>query len=32
VGFDAIPVRFIGHMYFENEPALPSNHGLIYNF
>jgi hypothetical protein len=32
VGFDAIPIWFIGYIYFENEPALPSTHGLISQF
>lgn len=29
VGFDAIIVRFIGHMYIENKLAFPSNQALI---
>ena len=29
VGFDAILVWFIGHMYIENELAFPSNHSPI---
>ena len=32
VGFDAIPISFIGYIYFENEPALPSNHGPVSQF
>lgn len=32
VGFDAILIWFIGYIYFGNEPALPSNHGLISQF
>jgi hypothetical protein len=30
VDFDAIPVWFIEHIYFESGPALPSSHSLIY--
>jgi hypothetical protein len=29
VGFNAIPVWCIWHVYFENEPTLQSSHGFI---